>query len=31
MLSANLLFSDMYRGRRLSDSLTVALKEIHDY
>ncbi|XP_057969709.1 cyclin-dependent kinase F-1 [Malania oleifera] len=24
-------YSDVYRGRRLSDSLTVALKEIHDY
>nr|GMC65331.1 cyclin-dependent kinase F-1 [Ipomoea batatas] len=24
-------YSDVYRGRRRSDSLTVALKEIHDY
>jgi serine/threonine protein kinase len=24
-------YADVYRGRRLSDDLTVALKEIHDY
>ncbi|KAF8034345.1 hypothetical protein BT93_C0596 [Corymbia citriodora subsp. variegata] len=24
-------YSDVYRGRRLSDGLTVALKEVHDY
>lgn len=24
-------YSDVYKGRRLSDSLTVALKEVHDY
>ena len=24
-------YADVYRGRRLSDGLTVALKEIHDY
>ncbi|KAK7251560.1 hypothetical protein RIF29_34859 [Crotalaria pallida] len=24
-------YADVYRGRRLSDNLTVALKEIHDY
>lgn len=24
-------YSDVYKGRRLSDNLTVALKEVHDY